>query len=133
MEDANNRGDSRGVYRTVKVLARKTEKPPTNLKTDGQGNVLSDAADVAARWYGFLKSKFSATAVEQGRDPMEALPSTVGQGELTDEEVQQGLTRRAQSSQQMSVACCDCGSCAPVSACGYMLQRETTLPGRVWP
>ena len=49
MEDANNRGDSHGVYRTVKVLARKTEKPPTNLKTDDQGNVLRCAADIASR------------------------------------------------------------------------------------
>ena len=93
MEQANNVGDSRGVYRTVKVLARKTEKPPTNLKTDGQGGILSCAEDVAARWYGFLKKKFSATTAEQGRPAMEDIPSTVGQGELTEKEIRQGVTK----------------------------------------
>ena len=78
MEQANNVGDSRGVYRTVKVLARKTEKPPTNLKTDGQGGMLSCAEDVAARWHGFLKKKFSATTAEQGRPAMEDIPPETG-------------------------------------------------------
>ena len=32
MEEANNKGDSKGVHRTVKCLTRKTEKPPTRRR-----------------------------------------------------------------------------------------------------
>ena len=64
----------------------KPGKPAKNLSTDGNGNMLADAQAVAARWYTFLKKKFSATAAEQGRPPMEPLPQASADSALTEKE-----------------------------------------------
>ena len=36
MQEANGRGDTKGIYDSVKALARKRTKPPTNIATDQQ-------------------------------------------------------------------------------------------------
>ena len=46
------------IYKGVNSLARNKSKPPTNLNTDSNGNMLEGAEDVAKTWYQFLKSKF---------------------------------------------------------------------------
>ena len=40
LAEANGRGDTKKVYQVVNALKGKTEKPPSNLSTDGQGNTL---------------------------------------------------------------------------------------------
>ena len=54
--------------------------------------MLKSAQEVAARWYEFLSKKFAATEREtQQRPAMEILPPTIGQGDLTEEEILAGL------------------------------------------
>ena len=92
MSDANERGDTKKIYQVVKTLAGTSEKPPTNLTTDGNNNILSCAEDVATRWFGFLKNKFDATDREKFERPdMTPLPPTQGQESLTEEEINKGL------------------------------------------
>ena len=93
MTEANWRGDTKKIFEVVNTLSNKSEKPPANLTTDGQGNILGCAEDVANRWYHFLKYKFAATSVEQGRSGMAPLPTTQGQDELTVKEIEEGLTK----------------------------------------
>ena len=70
------------------------QKPPSNLTTDGQGHVLSDAKEVAKRWYDFLLKKFAATKDEvERRPPMETLTPTQGSEPLTEKEVLRGLAK----------------------------------------
>ena len=71
------------------------EKPPQNLSTDEQGNTLTDGKAVAARWFTFLKKKFSATEAEVNeRPPMPVLPQAAEPGdELTDEEVLRAISK----------------------------------------
>ena len=38
---AESIGDTRGIYKGVKALARKQDKPPTNLTTDSAGNMYA--------------------------------------------------------------------------------------------
>ena len=67
---ANGRGDTKEIYEVVNALKGKPGKPPANLTTDGQGNPLCSAEDVADRWYHFLSSKFAATEREATRPGM---------------------------------------------------------------
>ena len=76
ISDAEGVGDTRGIYKGVKALARKRDKPPTNLNTDKDGNMLKCAEDVAATWHQFLKDKFVATQAERDRPEMDVLPAT---------------------------------------------------------
>ena len=46
MTKAKWQGDTKKIYEIVKTLSGKTERPPTNLTTDGQGNALGCANDV---------------------------------------------------------------------------------------
>ena len=93
IDDANKVGDTRGIYKGVNALAQKQNKPPTNLNTDSNGNILQSAEDVAATWYQFLKKKFAATPTEQGRPEMETLPCTQGEHGLTDIQFKRGLAK----------------------------------------
>ena len=94
MQQANEQGDVRSVYKSVEALAGKKQRPPKNLTSDGQGSMLQSAADVAQRWYDFLSKKFAATEAENTQRPaMPILPHTVGQGGLTTEEVLEGLKK----------------------------------------
>ena len=90
---ANGKGNTSAIYDSVKALAGKQQRPPKNLTSNGQGKLLRSATEVAARWYDFLSDKFAATPAERSRPEMEALPPTVGQGELTEEEILQGLAK----------------------------------------
>ena len=97
MQQANGQGDVRSIFKSVEALAGKKQRPPKNLTTDGQGNMLQSAADVAQRWFDFLSKKFAATKAETTQRPaMPILPNTVGQGGLTTEEVLQGLQKMQQ-------------------------------------
>ena len=93
MDQANERGDTKKIYQIVNTLASKSEAPPRNLVTDGQGNMLGCATDVANRWYNFLKNKFAATQAEQGREMMPPLPPTQGVDELSDKEITDALSK----------------------------------------
>ena len=64
MAEANGRGDTRAIYKSVKTLAEKQDKPAKNLRTDGEDNILQCVKDKTARWFGFLKGKFAATEAE---------------------------------------------------------------------
>ena len=65
LAEANGRGDTRKIYQVVNSLKGKSEKPPKNLTTNGQGKVLSCAEEVATRWYQFLSKKFDKTVKEK--------------------------------------------------------------------
>ena len=47
MGEANGKGDVHKIYKGVKALTEKREKPPSNLATDAAGNTLGCATDVA--------------------------------------------------------------------------------------
>ena len=91
----NGRGDTKKIYEVVDALKGKPGKPPANLTTDGQGNPLCSADDVADRWYHFLSNKFSATEHEEARQgmPLVALPNTQGVDDLTEAQVRKGIMK----------------------------------------
>ena len=99
IKTANDIGDTKGIYRAVKMLEAKHERPPKNLlKTSPQTHTvtcwLGSAQDVAAVWEKFLANKFSATVKEREERPdMEELPCTAGTGALTDQEFDKGLAK----------------------------------------
>ena len=91
--DAERIGDTRGIYNGVKALARKRDKPPTNLNTDGDGNMLKSAEEVAETWHRFLKAKSAVTAAESKRPAMETLPCTNSKDGLSEAQFKQGLQK----------------------------------------
>ena len=94
MNEANGLGDTRAIYKSVKTLSGKKQKPSKNLTTDGQGHILSDAKEVAARWYDFLSKKFAATKAEtETRQAYEPLGPTQGEEPLSEEEILAALAR----------------------------------------
>ena len=91
---AAGQGDVRKVYKGVKVLARKPERPSPNITTDHEGNTLKSASDVAKAWNRFLSAKFSATDTEQlWRPERERLPDTTYTDGLTEEQFARGLSK----------------------------------------
>ena len=91
---AEERGDTRTIYKGVKELGGKRGKPSPNLTTDADGNALTSAEDVARAWSTFLANKFSATEDEiHNRPPMEELPCTQGSEPLTREQFLRALSR----------------------------------------
>ena len=79
LTQADNVGDTKKIYNMVKSMEGKKEKPPKNLTTNKQGQLLTSATEVAAAWFHFLKEKFRATDAEQDdRPPMEPLPVAQG-------------------------------------------------------
>ena len=94
LAEANGRGDTtKKMYKVVNFLKGKSEKPPKNLTTDGNGRLLQGAAEVADRWFRFLSKKFSATEREAQRPDMPKLPNTQGVADLTLKEIQQGVAK----------------------------------------
>ena len=71
MQQAYQVGDSQGVFKAVQALRAKQEKPPRNLNTDADGNLLDSAEAVAKVWGDFLQNKFAATQAELKRPAME--------------------------------------------------------------
>ena len=92
---AEARGDTKGVYKGVKVLAQKNDRPSPNLTTNHQGQTLGCAEDTAQEWHRFLSGKFAATKAERQRPAMETLPCTQGSEPLTVERFLRGLSRMA--------------------------------------
>ena len=90
---AESVGDTRGIYKGVNALARRKSKPPSNLNTDKDGNILQGAEEVASTWYQFLKAKFAATPAEDDRPDMEPLPCTQGKYELSEAHFKLGLKK----------------------------------------
>ena len=86
MATAIGQGDTKSIYESVRELAGNQGKPACNLVTDGKGNPLQNAKEVAGRWYNFLSKKFEATKKEENRT-LQKLPSTVGNGSLTRMEI----------------------------------------------
>ena len=93
LNKANGKGDTKKVYKLVKGMEGKPGKPPQNISTDGQGNMLADADAVAARWFSFLKNKFKVTVAEQGRPDMPVLPQGAPDSDLTDGEVLRAISK----------------------------------------
>jgi hypothetical protein len=81
MGKANGMGDVHNIFKGVRALAEKNEKPPSNLTKDSAGNTLGCAKEVAEVWFKFLSKKFSATQAEADRPAMEALPCTKANGD----------------------------------------------------
>ena len=50
MEDANGKGDTKGIYNAVKALARKQQKPRVNLTKNKHGKLLTGAEEAASIW-----------------------------------------------------------------------------------
>ena len=93
MASANDVGDTRKLYQLVKQLSGKEDKQPAvDLSVDKQGAVITNATERADAWYEFLKSKFAATAAEQGRPEMPALPVRDANNKLKVEEVWKAVT-----------------------------------------
>ena len=93
LAEANGRGDTKTVYEVVNALKGKSEQPPKNLSTDGNGSILRSADEVANRWFQFLSKKFDKTHTEKERPAMPVLPNTQGVDSLTIEEIQRGIAK----------------------------------------
>ena len=76
MEKANEAGDIKAIYRLVKSITGNPGKPPNNLTTDKNGQLLQTPEATANAWRDFLQKKFEATEAEKGRPTMETLPKT---------------------------------------------------------
>ena len=87
-EKAESIGDTKAVFNIVKQMQGLSEKPPKNLNTDADGNVLLCADEVAATWHKLLKNKFAAATEEElNRPAMPALPATEDGNLLTRAEI----------------------------------------------
>ena len=76
MQQANEVGDSKKVWKAVKNLSGKVNvKPPANL-TESQGETIDSPHKLSAVWRTFLEKKFISTENEKRRDPMEPPTST---------------------------------------------------------
>ena len=92
MAEANGRGDIRKIFKSVKSLSMRQQRPPKNLTTNGKGKLLGSAAEVAQRWFTFLSKKFSPTDAELCRPQLLPL-QTAGKGYLHEEEIIAGLKK----------------------------------------
>ena len=92
LNDANGHGDTGEVFNLVNQMEGRPGKPPKNLTEDEDGNALNDAEAVAARWYGFLSNKFSATQAEEERPPMPPLPQA-HEDVLSEEEALRAISK----------------------------------------
>ena len=94
MEFANQRGNSKKVFRIVNQLSKSAKPPPKNLTSDSNGTLLKSPEEVAARWEEFLQQKFSSTQRERDRPPMPPLPSVrIPSDSLTREEFNNAVRR----------------------------------------
>ena len=92
MEQANGVGDTRKLYKVVKVLSGKVDKKPAvDLNMDDKGNAITSAEDRARTWFSFLSKKFAATQREMDRPEMPALPARSQNNKLTEEEVREAV------------------------------------------
>ena len=76
MEKADAVGNTRKIYNLANMLSNKPKRPPTNLTTDDEGNLLNSPEDVAKTWEKFLSQKFSATEEEHQRPELPPLEKT---------------------------------------------------------
>lgn len=94
LNNANGRGNTRAVYNLVNQMEGKPGKPSKNLSEDENDNMLQDVNAVAARWFTFLKNKFSATEAERKeRPPMPSLPEAVVGNTLSEEEALRAIEK----------------------------------------
>ena len=92
--EMNGRGDTKKIFEVVNALKGKSEKPPSNLTTNGQGSLLCIAEEVTDRWLRFLSKKFEPTTAETTtRLPMPTLPNTQGVDDLTIDEIKRGISK----------------------------------------
>ena len=54
MEKTNKVGDTQKIFKQVNKLTNKPPPPPSNLTTNGSGELLKSPEDVAKRWYGTM-------------------------------------------------------------------------------
>ena len=68
MERSDKAGNVRRIYKLVNsiTITGKPKKPPYNLTTDKDGNLLHTPEDVATTWKNFLSKKFQATKAKGG-------------------------------------------------------------------
>ena len=77
MEQANEAGDIKRVYKLVNHITGKPRKPASNLTTDENGKLLQTPEDVANTWRNFLSKKFQPTIKESLRPNLEHIPKTI--------------------------------------------------------
>ena len=70
------RGGQKYIYRLVNIINGKPRKPPYNLTTDQNGNLLQTPEAITMTWKLFLGRKFQPTSEESLRPEMESIPST---------------------------------------------------------
>ena len=87
---ANNVGDIKRMYATVKSLSGKVDsKPPTDLNKDIKtGKTIADTKERATVWWDFLRDKFKATEREHERPSMPAITPSNDSNVLTDAEIE---------------------------------------------
>ena len=76
MEKVNEAGDIKTIYRLVNSITSNPGKPPNNLTTDKNGQLLQSPEATANAWRDFLQKKFEPTEAEKGRPSMETIPKT---------------------------------------------------------
>ena len=93
MESANKVGDTRKIFSLVNFITCKPKAPPKTLTKDAQNNLLNSPEEVAKTWYTFLKDKFAATPEEKARDPLEPLPKSDPDDQITRKEFNAAVKR----------------------------------------
>ena len=76
MEKADAVGNTRKIFNLVNMLSNKPKRPPTNLTSDKDGNLLRSPKEVTKTWENFLSQKFSVTQEESERPEMPPLEKT---------------------------------------------------------
>ena len=95
IEEANNMGDTKEIYRGVKAVSGLkqtfTDTQPTRLEN---GNLIQNPQELAHVWSNFLAKKFEQTEQEKLRADFEALPQCQDATEnLTREEFEKAVKR----------------------------------------
>ena len=93
LEAANNVGDIKRMYKTVKSLSGKVNsKPDTDLNKDIKtGKTITDAKERATVWWRFLRDKFKATDREYARPEMPAIPPSNTANVMQDIEIEKAI------------------------------------------
>ena len=73
MEKANAPRDVKKIYKLVNIISGKPRKPPCNLATDKNGNLLQTSESIAGTWRSFLSKKFETTTEESLRPSLSLL------------------------------------------------------------
>ena len=94
IERADERGDTREVYRGTKAISGQTCSFASNQPTiDEAGHRIQNASELATVWQNFLEQKFSSTEMESMRAEFEMLPEREDEDGLTRGEFDEAVKR----------------------------------------